>query len=287
MRMGLQNAETHTVCYCYDTNSSVVLLKELIAGETSLITMHEQEILFILEGTVHISVDRRYRRTLKKDEFIFLPIGVSMLYRAETNSTMLSVRIIGDTPECHIFRLNKISERLENPYEGIYALTVNDQIRTFLSGLLATFNDGLRCRHYLKMEASRMLYLLHAYYPQEDHIKLFAPIVSPDVTFSEFVRMNWQKYSNVGEFADALCMTTQCFSSRFRRIFGVTPREWMTKQKAQRIYEDICRSDITLKEISIKHNFPLQSNFFRFCKQTFGESPGQIRLNLKNNQPPV
>jgi AraC-like DNA-binding protein len=60
------------------------------------------------------------------------------------------------------------------------------------------------------------------------------------------------------------------------------PHQWMQREKARRIYLDICRNDMPLKEIALKYEFPLPSHFFRFCKQTFGESPGSIRKRLKN-----
>jgi AraC-like DNA-binding protein len=152
---------------------------------------------------------------------------------------------------------------------------------SFLAGLLETFKDGLRCRQYLKIEAARMLYMLHAYYSQEDCLKFFAQILSPDMKFSEFVRINWMKYSTIKELAGGIYMTQQQFSNRFRKIFGTTPHEWITRQKSQKIYQDICRSDVTFKEISEKYDFSSQSNFFHFCKHAFGSTPGQIRKSLK------
>ena len=286
--MELQNVKVHSRCFCYDSQNSVALLRELNSGETGSDNLYESEVLFLLKGSVHISLDERYERTLVKDEFVFMPAGVLFSYKAEEDSTMLSIRIEStETPECNIFQLNKIPQRIENPYEGIYALKLNDRMQTFISGFLDTLSDGLKCHHYIKMGASQMLYLLHAYYPLDEHIKFFSQVVSPDVRFSEFVRTNWHKYNTVDELAGALFMTSQRFSSRFRKIFGTTPRDWMIRQKARKIYQDICRSGISLKEIAIKYNFSSESNFFRFCKQIFGESPGRIRNNLRNDLPPL
>ena len=279
--MPLQNVEVHQNCFCYDSKSSVTKLRQFGQSEIGSVDLYQQEIFFVIRGRISISTNLQRDLMLEKGEFIFLPAGTTMEYHTFEECVTLSMRIQEDVPECHIFQVSKIAERIENQYEGIYVLTANERMQAFLSGILETYTDGLRCMHYLHMETSRMLFILHAYYPQDDCLKFFSQILSPDVRFSEFVRANWMKYSTVKEFADQIYMTPQQFSNRFRKIFGTTPYEWMTRQKAQKIYSDICRSDLPLKEISAKYDFSSQANFFHFCKHAFGNTPGQIRKSLK------
>jgi AraC-like DNA-binding protein len=131
----------------------------------------------------------------------------------------------------------------------------------------------------MQLEISRMLYLIHAYYPYEECIKFFSPVATQDVGFSEFVRLNHTKYRTVGEMAAAYNMSVQQFANHFRKVFGEAPREWLQREKAHTIYRDICRSDKSLKEIALEYDF-LQSNFIRYCRTKFGASPGSIRARL-------
>ncbi len=279
--MTLHNVEVHQNCFCYDSKSSVVQLSKFRQNDTDSVALYQQEILFVIKGRISVSTALQRDLMLEKGDFIFLPAGTTMEYHAPEDCMTLSMRIQEEVPECHIFQVSKIAERIENQFEGIYILKVNERMQTFLSGVLETYTDGLRCRHYLHMEASRMLFLLHAYYSQEDCLKFFSQVVSPDVKFSEFVRANWMKCGTVKMLADGIYMTPQQFSSRFRKIFGTTPYEWMKRQKAQKIYQDICRSDLSLKEIAARYDFSSQANFFHFCKSAFGNTPGQIRKGLK------
>ncbi len=279
--MPLQNVHIHSNCYCYDHKDTVAKLSRFEQGDSCVVDLHAPEVFFLLEGNIHISTNSLYALTMAEGEFIYLPAGTRVNYDVRDRSVALSMRIQGEVPECHIFQVSKIAERIENQYEGIYAMEINERMRAFLSTLLDTFGDGLKCRHYMQMEVCRMLYLIHAYYPQEECLKFFAQTLSPDVKFSEFVRTNWMRYGTVKDLATAMCMTPQQFSNRFRKIFGETPYEWMTQQKAQLIYNDICRSDLPFKEIAIKHNFNTQANFFHFCRHVFGATPGQIRKSLK------
>ncbi len=279
--MTLQNVEVHQNCFCYDSKSSVTKLSKFGENETGSVDMYQHEIFFVIKGSISISTAQQRDLTLEKGEFIFLPAGTTLEYHTTEECATLSMRIQEEVPECHIFQVSKIAKRIEDQYEGIYALKANEIMQDFLDGILKTYLGGLRCRHFLHMEVSRMLFIIHAYYTQEDCLKFFSQILSPDVGFSEFVRTNWMKYSTVKELADGIYMTPQQFSNRFRKIFGTTPYEWMKRQKAQKIYHDICRCDLSLKEIADKYDFSSQANFFHFCKHAFGNTPGQIRKSLK------
>jgi AraC-like DNA-binding protein len=279
--MPLQNFEMHRSCFCYDGADSAAKLRGLPKGDVGSIDIHTKEVLFIVKGKINLQVNRQYELTLDAGEFIFLVAGSTMIYDALEESETLSIRIHDDVPECHIFQVDKVAGRMKDIYDGIYPLRLNERTGSFLATLLETYSDGLRCRHYLQMEASRMLFLIHAYYPQEECLKFFAQILSPDVKFSDFVRNNWMNCSTVKELADGIFMTTQQFTNRFKKVFGTTPYEWMTQQKAMKIYQDICRSDMPLKEISERYEFSSQTNFFHFCKHMFGRTPGQIRKSLK------
>lgn len=283
----IQNLERFRNCYCNkDDRDNIVELVEFPQDKVDTIHVFRQEILFMIQGNAHISmeglgVDRR----LKKGEFVFLPAGSRVECDVQRGSIILLVRIASETPDCPVFRINKTGGRVARYKEptSIHALKLNKRLRSFVTELMETINQGFLCRHFLQGEASRMLFLLSAYYTEEERIKFFSHILTPDIKFSEFVRINHMKYRTIGEIADVLCMTTQAFSNRFRKVFGMPPHKWMQQEKARQIYLDICRSDMPLKEIAIKYDFPLSSNFFRFCKQTFGETPGNIRKSLHKN----
>lgn len=281
----LYNKEIHKSCFCYKVGGEpIAKLLEFAYENTGTLNLFTQKILFVISDSIRITLENlNVSRKLKKGEFIFLPSATQVSYQASAHSAFLLIDINGESPECHVFKINKISDHMDNSQRGIHTLKANERMLHFITGLLATLKDGFLCNHYMQMEVGRMLFLLHAYYPPEECIKFFSHILSPDMKFSEFVRMNHMSYKTIGEMADALYMTPQQFANRFKKVFGSTPHKWMKQEKARLIYHDICRSDVPLKEIAIKYDFPLSSNFFRFCKQTFGDSPGNIRKSLRKN----
>jgi AraC-like DNA-binding protein len=245
--------------------------------------MFHQEIVFVTRGSVHIRTESDpVGRTMREWEFVFVPMATSLSYRATGGSALLITRVTGLVPECHVLRINKIAGPLSRDgYDGaIYTLKAGERMRYDIEGLIAKMGDGFRCRNFLQMEVNRLLYLLHAYHTREECIRFFSSVVSPDIEFSEFVRLNWLHHQSADSLAKAMGMPVHKFHSRFRSVFGVSPHYWLLRQKAQSVYRDICTSGKPLKEIAMNYGFYDRSNFFRYCIHNYGASPGDIRKNL-------
>ncbi|MDR2894102.1 MAG: hypothetical protein LBU97_01415, partial [Alistipes sp.] len=123
MAISLHNVEVHTSCYCYDKEASIVAQKQFKQSDSGSFDLYSQEILFVTRGMVTISLDW-HERTLNRGEFVYLPVGATVNYKALSDCDTLSVRIPEEVPECNVFQVSKIAERIDDKYEGIYALRV-------------------------------------------------------------------------------------------------------------------------------------------------------------------
>ncbi len=286
----VHNLEHYKNCYCNKSGGGdVVEFLEFPDEKSGVAHIFRQEILFMIRGSADISFEGLGAGgRVKKGEFVFLPAGSRVACNIAGDSAVLVVRIPDSFPECPVFTMNKTMSNvaIHRDPRVIHVLKSHRRIRSFISDLLVSLEDGFLCRHFLEGEANRLLYLITAYYSEQERVKFFSRILTPDIRFSEFVRINHMKYRTIADLSEALCMTPQAFSNRFKKVFGMTPHKWTQQEKARQIYLDICRSDMPLKEIAIKYDFPLSSNFFRFCKQTFGESPGSIRRNIHHSITP-
>ena len=278
----LQNIEKQQSCFCQsDGKTPVIELREFAYNETGEVELSTHQIVFSIRGAVSVrtdSVDTDHR--LKEGEFIFLPMGVKLTYKASADSAVLLIRLVVNVPECHVFRVNSSSQSLDKRPEGIYALKANNRLGHYIEGLMQALGDGLSCVLFLQTKVSELLFMIHTYYSEEECAHFFSHITTPDMAFSEFVRSNFKKYGTISEMALALGISTGQFAKQFRHVYGTTPRTWIQRKKARLIYMDICQSNKTLKEIAYDYDFTLQSNFTRYCRKTFGKSPGQIRKSL-------
>lgn len=277
--------ETQKDCVCsHKADKQTILLKKKRAGDTgtSLLTSHL--IVFVLEGAVKYTIAGS-TVTVHRDEFFFLPSSTNVVWEALEETTVLMFRLndlIGKISECHTFRFQRLSG---NPPEnrGIYLLRANEQMRGFMGDVEATERDGLRCGNYALHLVAILLARIQFYYPQEEYMRFYSTVASPDVRFSDMVYERWMECRTVCELAGALNMTVRRFTQHFHKAFGESPGSWLKKRRKENVYRDICSSHLALCEIAIKHGVSL-TNLVRYCRTNYGDTPSRIRASLVNSK---
>ena len=278
--MHIYNVEEHLACLCYsnvDKPQIEVLNNTQIATEE--ISLVFNEIVFVLKGTLRITMQHNFFLEAAGGRLVFLPANSKILCHASAGCTILILRIKDDIQLCHTFNLNRLKNHADKHEKTVNfeTMEINARLKYFAKGLVDTYEDGLRCRYFFKAKITEALIMIRAYYSEKQLFRFFYYYFSPDAAFAEFVRTSYMNYTSVNEFADALSMTPQQFSRRFNIVFGEAPYRWMQREKAQLIYGELCRSNKPIKEIAEKYGFNIQSNFNRFCKTTFGLNPREIR----------
>jgi hypothetical protein len=216
----LQHADMHKGCLCYQKeNKQTISLRKFHRGETaqSLLTSHH--IIFVLDGAVTCTITGSPDATVvvRSDEFIFLPVSTNMVWEALEDTTVLLVRLdrmVGKLPECGTFRFQRLSGNLkvcqvENP--GVYPLQMNERVRYFIRGVVATERDGLKCGNYAGHLVAQLLTLIQVYYPPEEYMRFYSTVASPDVAFTDRVYEKWMACRSVGELANAFGMNQDEF----------------------------------------------------------------------------
>jgi AraC-like DNA-binding protein len=283
-RSEIPEVGVHKACPCYQNDEGQTFQQyPFMSGESRSITLKAHHLLFVMEGSVRMLVHNgNRRRTLVREEFICLPIGTKLEYEALEPGFLLMIRLdrtSGEIPECHTFRIQRAYRSPIDRDSGLYPLQTNERIRYFLNGLLLTERDGLKCSSYARLLVGQLMYLIQVYYTQEEYSRFYATLFTSDVVLSDFVYQNWNKYATVNDLATAFGISVRQFTVRFQKIFGESPGSWIKRSRAADIYHDICSSHKTLKSIAIEHNFSM-SNFIRFCRMNFNQSPGAIRKQL-------
>lgn len=276
------NSGKYEKCFCYyERKNRTIEIRKIAPGESGALHIFAQEIIFVLAGTVDFAIENTVEsRRLNIDEFIFVPTGARLKYHAHENSILLSVRITEAIPECYLFRVSKSPYDTEKPHSGIYPLNANKSLKNYIEGVILAVEENIVCERYLHSKAAELILLLHAHYPRNECVKFFSSILTPDMSFSEFIRLHNQEYETIGDLAAALCMTPRRFTVHFKRVFGTMPNRWLHEQRSRRIYFDLCQSHLSLQDISHKHGFADQSSFSRFCLSAFGQRPKNLRKEL-------
>ena len=98
--------------------------------------------------------------------------------------------------------------------------------------------------------------------------------------FDQFIKLVSEyhtKYRNVGFYADKLCLTPKYLSKLIKTASGRSAPEWIDSYVILEAKNLLKYSDITIKEIVYRLNFPNQSVFYKFFKARTGMTPSDYR----------
>lgn len=101
--------------------------------------------------------------------------------------------------------------------------------------------------------------------------------------FRNLVEGHSSEQHSVGWYADALRISPDYLSKIIREYDGTSARVWINKDIISKAEFLMQQSDISIKEISGRLNFPDQSSFGRFFKSITGQSPKDYRRKLTGN----
>lgn len=287
-KLKIPEVRAHVACHCYQKNKNqdqTIQQKSFSAGKKGTIHANMHNIVFVMEGSLRISTYYAHEgMRVGREDLFFLPLGAKFSYEAlESGSLMIFSfdKAVQDIPECHTFRFQRNNKQHDaKPLPEIYPLQANKRILAFMNCTIATERDGLKCSNYANLLVAQLMVLIQVYYTQGDYTRFYSAILSGDVEFSDFIYNNWKQMSTSRQLADGLHMTERQFIERFRRTFGDTPGSWLQQRKRCSIYQDLCSSIQTLKDVAFDYGFSMP-NFVRYCRDNYGQSPGAIRKQLQ------
>ena len=95
--------------------------------------------------------------------------------------------------------------------------------------------------------------------------------------FMQLVTEYHTKYRNVGFYADKLCLTPKYLSKLVKMTSGRSAPDWIDAYVILEAKNLLKYSNISIKEIVFKLNFPNQSVFYKFFKMRTGMTPSEYR----------
>ncbi len=278
----------HKLCdNCRKTAKAVVEVVKMVKGKAGIIDLAYHKVIFILEGSVELLFKDEPDYQTEKGKMLFLPAGSQCSYYALEDSTVVFFRIQAPIYLCRDFSLEelyvKVNRKREQAYEpehnNLGELDMNPQIRQLVDNINQAIEHGLTCHYWLEIKVKEFFLLFRLYYTKEEIYEFLYLILSSDITFSEQIRLHWDKFKTVGELAEFLNLTTKRFTAHFTTVFGQTPYQWMLQEKARILLFEIKSTGKQFKEIAVENGFSSESSFTRFCRKKFDKSPTQIRLN--------
>ena len=107
-----------------------------------------------------------------------------------------------------------------------------------------------------------------------------SPSVKAKYIYDHFLRLVTDYHTterNMAFYADKLCLTPKYLSKLVKSVSGRSAPDWIDSFVILESKNLLKYSDLSIKEIVVKLNFPNQSVFYKFFKSHTGKTPSQYR----------
>lgn len=278
--MELLYPHEHLSCYNYEKGDRPAIDPIYLNTEDRYnIDILENKIIILRSGLLNFSFGSHLNQTLTPGNMIIIPAGFRFTSKALADTNILIFRIRTNVELCERFALEQLlleKEDGEN-FDNIGVLDSNEVITEYIENLIKHITAGLRCFYFYEIKIKELFFLLRGYYVKKELLHFFYPLLSNDLTFSNFILQNYHQVRTVKELAELTNYSLSGFEKHFKKVFGISASQWMRNQRAKIVYHDINNGNKTFKEISYHHGFTSPAHFNDFCKLHFGATPGQIR----------
>ncbi len=270
--------EEHLFCSNYNQGSpSLIECVDIASRKEWEGRTTDKEIVFVLKGSMKISYGFVLDLPVSEKSMILLTPGCRFTAWTGKGVSLMIMRF----PEAiyffdkqHLEDINYENPCLEN---SLQPLEIKPAIQSFISFLIDTLSDGLRCKHYCELKTKELFYLFQIYYTKEELAIFFRPLLTTDAQFAEFVLTNYHKVKTVNQFASLSSCSLSNFDKKFRRAFGTSAYQWMMQKRNERVFHEINTTNKPFLQIAEEQGFSSNSQFTDYCKKHLGGSPGEIR----------
>ncbi|MGL4806616.1 MAG: AraC family transcriptional regulator, partial [Bacteroidales bacterium] len=240
-------------------------------------------LLFVSDGEIQFR-DNTTIKTVKPNEFIVIPNGVSIDIDFLRDSLVLVVYF----DITYLIGNPQINSRLKHiePQELFICnpTSVKNTLRIFLKGIHEYLkHKGIHSSVY-PHKLTELLLLICFSYEAKELQEIFGCLKIS--SFQRNVYGNYKGIRTVGELSEKLNMSKHTFSKQFNDEFGISPAKWLSQQLAKDIIRKISNSNILAKDLMYEFNFSSATDFTRFCKRHYGQTPSELikQLQGKNHK---
>ncbi len=239
------------------------------------------EILFILEGEIHIGIGNCVYQ-LKKEDLIVINPNEIHTTSAQHANLVLALQISSDW-------LNKYSA-----FQGI-PLSCNscadekklhmNQIRKLLAQMMWVYNNQSACFEIkLQSYLFELLYQLFVYFKADTlqhNIKENEKYMPRLSNIIHFLHENYEKDITLQDLADKEYLSVSYVSRFFKKYIGTSYQEYMKRLRLEHAVTDLLFTDKSISQLSFDNGFPNTNSFLYAFKETYNETPSIYRKKIK------
>lgn len=226
------------------------------------ITNKSNHVLFLLKGSVYVCQGRN-NVYLQAGQCMFLARTSMPEIRAAKPSDVVwldfSNRITLGGHDC----LTQVVSRTDLTADrGLPILDMSRTVTTLLDGLQTMDSP---CWHMLK--EYELFIAMVSDYSREELARFFASILRAGDDFRTFIANNYTEEDTLEDIARKANLSKNYFAQRFKQTFGMTPHQWLMKQKTQKLLQMVASGCTDTKVIVDKLGFKNLTGLYLFCRR--------------------
>lgn len=239
------------------------------------------EILFVLDGTIHIGIGNSVFQLQQEDIIVINPNEIHTTSARNAN-LVLALQISNDW-------LGKYSA-----FQGI-RLSCNscidgkhlhlNHIRKLLAQMMWVYNNRSACFE-LKLQSYlfELLYQLFVYFKAA---KRQQPISESDKymprlsNIIHFLHENYKADITLKDLADKEYLSVSYISRFFKKYVGSSFKEYMIRLRLEHAVNELLYTDKSISQLSYDNGFPNTNSFLYAFKETYKEAPSLYRKKAK------
>ena len=277
--------DEHVNCPQYTTEDQVIEIMNIPEGETSQFFSESNQIIFITEGVINIFCKKTQNKKIKEGELVLIPLHRPCVVTALKDVKLLVLKLNFNITFCDRLPLDLLLEKPKKSKldSDIGLLKPNQKIIDYADIIKKYMLDDVNyCGYYYDLKIREFLFLIRAYYDKKQVFNFFKPIYNGDFVFSNNVYKSMNNVKTARELARVLGYSLSGFEKKFKRVFDISPYQWMQEQKAKKIYHEIVCTGRTFTEMAFEYGFSSPAHFNDFCKTHLDSTPGALRKKSKN-----
>jgi AraC-like DNA-binding protein len=240
------------------------------------------DIFYILKGPAELMFNTPPSRMLSSGDFIFMNRNHSdyFIVSGSLDAVILHARIIPKDLYKHLL-LYQVG------YKSMCIL--NDDNSDVFPAVSELFQLLLKMKKeksgaILYLETPIALFFVHIYLSEimESSLPFNSPIHQFSKLMLEIIKNPGYSW-NVKDMAKEYCMSTNSFISRFREISGLTPFNFLKKNRLNKGRLLLENTHIPVSVIARRCGYNSQASFSFYIKQEFGHTPLKLRSNAEIN----
>jgi len=232
----------------------------------------------IMEGSIHVSVDKDIHFTQKPGQFILMPPFSNIHMHIDVPTEALVIEINDNL-------LKKVTEKIsvdiDTEYDSIkegriFLSNINDdlgQCLNKLNNVNISKNPEENKEFLLDLYAQELVYNLIK-------IKGIQQVINlkhnhPIYTSIKYIQDNLGQPISINQLANDINMSESNFCNSFKKIVGITPKEYVTNLKLTKAKEMLKHQNVT--EVAYGLGYDNISHFITLFKNKYGITPKQYK----------